>query len=159
MAKGPTLAWRELRVGILVITSIVLLAVGIFYIGGDSGFFTPRYMVTVYFKSANGLHAGAVVLLDGVTVGNVSTIKLSEKATPNRSVDVVLQLNKSFHDLIRSDTTATIGTVGVLGDQQVELKRGSPDKSAIEDGGIIQGSDAGDIKQIITGTNDVVANL
>ncbi len=159
MAKGPTLAWKELRVGILVIASIVLLAVGIFYIGGDSGFFTPRYKVTVYFKSANGLHAGAVVLLDGVTVGNVSTIKLSEKATPNRSVDVILQINKSFHDLIRNDTMATIGTVGVLGDQQVELTRGSADKPAINDGGTIQGVDAGDIKQIISNTNDVVANL
>jgi phospholipid/cholesterol/gamma-HCH transport system substrate-binding protein len=159
MANGPSLAWRELRVGILVIASIVLLAVGIFYIGGDSGFFTPRYKVTVYFKSANGLHAGAVVLLDGVTVGNVSTIKLSEQATPNRSVDVILQINKSFHDLIRTDTMATIGTVGVLGDQQVELTRGSADKPAINEGGIIQGSDAGDIKQIISNTNDVVANL
>jgi imidazolonepropionase-like amidohydrolase len=61
--------------------------------------------------------------------------------------------------MIRTDTVATIGTVGVLGDQQVELTRGSPDKPTIEDGGTLQGMDAGDIKQIISNTNDVVANL
>jgi phospholipid/cholesterol/gamma-HCH transport system substrate-binding protein len=159
MAKGQTLVWRELRVGILVVTSFVLLAVAIFYIGGDSGFFTPKYKIDVYFHSASGLHKGAVVLLDGVTIGNVYDIQLSDQTTPERAVVVKLELNKSRHDLIRTDTLATIGTVGVLGDQQVELTRGSQSNPTLEDGGTIQGTDAGDIKKIITGTNDVVANL
>jgi len=159
MAKGHALAWKELRVGILVISSIVLLAAAIFFIGGDTGVFTPKYKVTAYFSSANGLHKGALVLLDGVTVGNVYSIKLSDQATAERSVDVVLQLNKSLHELIRANSVATIGTVGVLGDQQVELTRGTADKPTLEDGGIIQGQDAGDIKKVISNTNDVVANL
>jgi len=159
MAKGQTLAWRELRVGILVVTSFVLLAAAIFYIGGDSGFFTPKYRLKVYFSSANGLRAGAVVLLDGFTIGNVSGITLINPAPPEKSVEVTLDLNKKYHDLIRTDSMATIGTVGVLGDQQVELKRGSPNNPALENGGTIQGTDVGDIKKIITGTNDVVVNL
>ena len=159
MARNQQLAWRELRVGILVVTSFVLLAVAIFYIGGDSGFFTPKYKLTAYFHSANGLHAGAAVLLDGFTIGNVSSIKLSSEATPEKWVEVVLELNKSYRHMIRTDTMASIGTVGVLGDQQVELTRGSTDREEIPDGGSIQGADTGDIKKIITGTNDVVANL
>ena len=159
MAKGSKLAWKELRVGILVVASFLLLALAIFLIGGDSGFFTPKYKITVYFHSANGLHSGAVVLLDGVTIGNVSGIRLSDEPVPERAVIVTLQLNKSYRDKIRSDTMATIGTVGVLGDQQVELTRGSTDKPVLNDGGAIQGTDAGDIKKIITGTNDVVVNL
>jgi len=159
MANSRNLAWRELRVGILVVTSVVLLAVAIFYIGGDSGFFTPKYKMTVYFHSADGLHKGALVLVNGVRIGNVSAINLTSDSDANRAVEVGLQLNKSYHDMIRADTVATIGTVGVLGDQQVELTRGSPNKPAIEDGGTLQGMDAGDIKQIISNTNDVVANL
>ena len=159
MANGQTLAWKELRVGILVVTSVVLLAVAIFYIGGDTGFFTPKYKMTVYFHSADGLHKGALVLVNGVRIGNVSDINLTSDPDTNRAVEVGLQLNKSYHDMIRTDSVATIGTVGVLGDQQVELTRGSPSKPAIEDGGMLQGMDAGDIKQIISNTNDVVANL
>src|SRR5215471_6501163 len=159
MANNQKLAWRELRVGILVVTSVVLLAVAIFYIGGDSGFFTPKYKITVYFHSADGLHAGALVLVNGVRIGNVSAIKLSTLTDTNRAVEVSLQLNKSYHDMIRSDTVATTVTDGVLGDQQIELTRGSPDKPAIADGGTLQGMDAGDIKQIISNTNDVVVNL
>jgi phospholipid/cholesterol/gamma-HCH transport system substrate-binding protein len=159
MANSQKLAWRELRVGILVITSVVLLAVAIFYIGGDTGFFTPKYKMTVYFHSADGLHKGALVLVNGVRIGNVSDINLSSNPDTNRAVEVSLQLLKSHHDLIRTDSVATIGTVGVLGDQQVELTRGSADKPVIPDGGTLQGMDAGDIKQIISNTNDVVANL
>jgi phospholipid/cholesterol/gamma-HCH transport system substrate-binding protein len=159
MANGQTLAWKELRVGILVVTSVVLLAVAIFYIGGDTGFFTPKYKMKVYFHSADGLHKGALVLVNGVRIGNVSDINLTSDPDTNRAVEVGLQLNKSYHDMIRTDSVATIGTVGVLGDQQVEFTRGSPSKPAIEDGGMLQGMDAGDIKQIISNTNDVVANL
>jgi len=159
MANGQTLAWRELRVGILVVTSVVLLAVAIFYIGGDTGFFTPKYKMKVYFHSADGLHKGALVLVNGVRIGNVSDINLTADPDANRAVEVELQLNKSYHDMIRTDSVATIGTVGVLGDQQVEFTRGSSSKPAIEDGGMLQGMDAGDIKQIISNTNDVVANL
>jgi len=159
MAKGQQLVWRELRVGILVVTSFVLLAAAIFYIGGDSGFFTPKYKVTAYFHTANGLHAGAAVLLDGFTIGNVSSIRLSSEAVPEKWVEVVMELNQGYRHMIRTDTMASIGTVGVLGDQQVELTRGSTEKEEIPDGGSIQGADTGDIKKIITGTNDVVVNL
>lgn len=159
MAKGQALAWKELRVGILVITSIVLLAAAIFFIGGDSGFFTPKYNIVVYFQTASGVHSGAVVLLDGVTIGNVSTVKLAEKASPKHLVDISLRINKSYHSLIREDSKVSIGQVGVLGDQQVEITRGTPAQPEIADGGTIQGVEVSDIKKIISGTNDVVANL
>lgn len=42
MAQRRSLAWTELRVGILVITSFALLALAIFYISGQSGFFVPN---------------------------------------------------------------------------------------------------------------------
>src|SRR4249920_2588308 len=128
MANGQTLAWKELRVGILVVTSVVLLAVAIFYIGGDTGFFTPKYKMTVYFHSADGLHKGALVLVNGVRIGNVSDINLTSDPDTNRAVEVGLRLIKSRHDMIRTDSAATIGTVGVLRDHQVEFSRGSPSK-------------------------------
>ena len=49
MATRRTLAWTELRVGVLVITSFALLALAIFYISGQSGFFVRKYTVIAYF--------------------------------------------------------------------------------------------------------------
>ncbi|HLQ77782.1 MAG TPA: MlaD family protein [Terriglobia bacterium] len=159
MAKSQTLAWKELRVGILVVTSFILLAVAIFFIGGENGFFTPKYNINVLFQSASGLHAGAAVQLNGFTVGNVSSVDLSPQATPNQDVRATLRIARKYQPLIRTNAKATIGSVGLLGDPQVELTRGTTDKPIVQDNGTIQGAESGDIKKIITGTNDVVANL
>ena len=44
-----SLAWTELRVGILVIMSFALLALAIFLVSGQAGFFVPKYSLTAYF--------------------------------------------------------------------------------------------------------------
>ena len=63
MAQRRKLAWSELRVGLLVLTGFLVLAIAIFYVGGESaGLFSPKIMVTAYFPSANGLKAGAEVI-------------------------------------------------------------------------------------------------
>jgi phospholipid/cholesterol/gamma-HCH transport system substrate-binding protein len=159
MAQRKSLAWTELRVGILVITSFILLAVAIFFISGESGFLTPKYTITAYFASANGLRTGAEVWLEGVTVGNVTEVRISKQPDPAKSVEVLLSLDESYKNIIRSDSKPAIGTVGLLGDKIVEITRGSEAGQVIQEGGFIQGEESGDIKKIITGTNDFIANL
>jgi len=158
-AQRRSIAWTELRVGILVITSFILLALAIFYISGESGFFTPTYTVTGYFPSANGLRKGAEVWLEGVTIGNVQSVEVSKEPDPNKSVEVVMKLKKTFQNIIRSDSKMGIETQGLLGNNIVEISRGSAAGQVIADGGSLQGEQAGDIKKIITGTNDFIANL
>jgi len=68
MAPRRSLAWTELRVGILVIMSFALLAVAIFYVSGQSGFFVRKYSVQAFYQNANNLRSGAEVSLEGVTI-------------------------------------------------------------------------------------------
>jgi hypothetical protein len=53
----------------------------------------------------------------------------------------------------------TISTIGLLGDSKVDITRGSEAGTVIEDGGTIQGSEEGDVRRIVQGANDVVANF
>jgi phospholipid/cholesterol/gamma-HCH transport system substrate-binding protein len=159
MAQRKTLAWTELRVGLLVIASFVLLIVAIFYIGGEAGFFIPKYTVTAYFPSANGLRTGAEVWLEGVTIGNVSTVRISTQGDPSRSVEAAMSLDQRFENIIRTDSTVNILTTGLLGDMHIEITRGTAAGQPIPAGGALQGVETGDIRQIITSTNDFVANL
>src|ERR1044071_9942976 len=130
MAARRSLAWTELRVGILVITSFLLLAVAIFYVSGQSGFFVPTYKVVAYFQNANNLKSGAEVSLEGVTIGNVQTVSVSRAtdpktglADPKKAVEAVLKLDAKYKNIIRSDSMATIGTIGLLGDSKVDITR------------------------------------
>jgi phospholipid/cholesterol/gamma-HCH transport system substrate-binding protein len=158
-AQRRTLAWSELRVGLLVITSFVLLALAIFYISGESGFFTPKYTIIGYFPSANGLRKGAEVWLEGVTVGNVQRVEVSKQADPNKSIEVEMKILTTYQNIIRTDSKVGIETQGLLGNNIVEISRGSAAGQVVQDGGVLQGEQAGDIKKIITGTNDFIANL
>src|SRR5262245_32954443 len=103
-AQRRSLAWTELRVGVLVITSFVMLAIAIFVISGESGFFTKHYTITAYFASANGLRGGAEVWLEGVTIGNVRDVVISKSPDPNRSVEAVMSLDEKYKNIIRSDS-------------------------------------------------------
>ena len=159
MAQRRSLAWTELRVGILVITSFALLALAIFFISGESGFLTPKYTITAYFESANGLRSGAEVWLEGVTIGNVRSVAVGKQADPSKAVEAELRLEQKYNNIIRTDSKVTIGTIGLLGDTKVDISRGTDAGQPIPAGGTIQGAEAGDIRRIVQGTNDFVANL
>lgn len=158
-AQRKSLAWTELRVGILVVTSVVLLGLAIFYISSGSNPLKSRYTVVAYFASANGLRSGGEVWLEGVTIGNVRDVRISQSQEPKKSVEVEMRLDQAYQGIIRSDSQVSIETKGLLGDNIVEISRGSAAGQSVSNGGTLQGEEVGDIKKIITGTNDFVANL
>src|SRR5215471_966284 len=96
MAQRRSLTWTELRVGILVITSFALLALAIFYVSGQSGFFVKKYTLKAYFQNANNLRSGAEVSLEGVTIGNVATVAVSKFADPMKAVEAVMKLDQRY---------------------------------------------------------------
>jgi len=159
MAQRRSLAWTELRVGILVTVSFLLLALAIFYVGGTSSFWTPKYKVVAYFASANGLRPGGEVWLEGVTVGGVNDVRISRNPDPGKAVEVEMEIEKTYQNIIRSDSQVSIETKGLLGDNIVDITRGTAAGQVVPEGGTLQGEEAGDIKKIITGTNDFIANL
>jgi phospholipid/cholesterol/gamma-HCH transport system substrate-binding protein len=159
MAQRRTLAWTELRVGLLVIISFALLAAAIFFVGGETGIFTEKMTITAQLPSGDGLRPGAEVWLDGVVVGNVSRVSIAREPRPGYGVDVEMRIDAQYQNLIRTDSTLSIGNIGLLGDKNVEISRGTEAGQPVADGGIIQGKAAGDIRRIISGTDDLVANL
>jgi phospholipid/cholesterol/gamma-HCH transport system substrate-binding protein len=159
MAQRRSLTWTELRVGILVITSFALLALAIFYVSGQSGFFVKKYTLKAYFQNANNLRSGAEVSLEGVTIGNVDDVVVSKEADPQKAVEATLKVDETYKDFIRTDSKISISTIGLLGDSKIDITRGTPAGMVIPDGGFIQGSEEGDIRKIVQGTNDFIANL
>ncbi|GAC1577943.1 MAG: hypothetical protein NVS3B7_11430 [Candidatus Elarobacter sp.] len=80
---------RQALVGIFTIVSLIGLF-AIFFVLANVGT-QGRYRVGIHFKSAAGLHKGALVYESGVVVGIVDQTKLLEDFT----VDVILAINNS----------------------------------------------------------------
>jgi phospholipid/cholesterol/gamma-HCH transport system substrate-binding protein len=144
----------------LVLVGFFVLGFVIFYITGAAGLFEPQYTITGYFATANGLRKGAEVWLEGVPVGNVDSVNvLAVASDPSKSVQVALGIYRKYQEIIRTDSKLTITTQGPLGNNVVEISRGTPAGQVVPDGGTLQGENSEDIKRIISGANDFVGNL
>jgi len=159
MPQRERITWAQLRVGTMVIVSLAILALGIFFISGQVGFLSRRYTVKAYFSSAGGLREGAQVRLAGIPVGNVERLRVSPYPERERAVEVVMRVARAYQDEIRTDSAATMETVGLLGESYVDITRGSPGQPIIPDGSEVKSSEEADIKRVVQNANDVISNL
>ena len=58
MPRTRSLAWSELKIGVLTIVAIVIAAVLIFSLTGTKGFFWQRYTLKTRFTNVAGLASG-----------------------------------------------------------------------------------------------------
>jgi len=158
MAQRRQLTWAELRVGIFVLAGLFIAMVAVFYVTG-AGFIGPKYRLITHLPEVEGMKSGAPVDLDGIEIGNVQSVSL----TPNpkdrlHSVTLVLRVDKKYQDQIRSDSTASLVTQGLLGDRYVTISRGLTG-SVIPPNGEIPGEEEKAIKQVVARSADLLQNL
>jgi phospholipid/cholesterol/gamma-HCH transport system substrate-binding protein len=122
--------------GAFIVATLAVLAAGVFVIGGREYLFTSTYDLKAQFENVAGLADGADVQVGGVHSGNVLHILLPHK--PGDKVIVVMELNKSSQEIIRSDSVASIETEGMLGNQYVAISFGSAGQANVKDGDTIQ---------------------
>src|SRR5712692_1492031 len=129
MPQRKPLSWTELRVGLFVLAGIFLVAVGIFYVTTGGNPLVPKYRLKTYLPEVEGLVVGAPVRLDGIEVGNVEAIHVAAR-TPGRplvkerSIEVVMRIDKRYQNDILSDSKAGLITEGLLGNRYVDIDRG-----------------------------------
>src|SRR6516162_4488619 len=117
MPRTRSLAWSELRIGVLTISAIVIAAVLIFSLTGTRGFFWQRYPLKTKFPDAAGLTSGSPVRVAGVEVGTVKAVELT-----GEQVDVDFEVNKRVRDRITDKSVAMLGSVSLLGQAAVDIK-------------------------------------
>jgi len=158
MPQRKQISWAQLRVGALVLVSLVVFAVGVFFISGQVGILTRNYTLKTYFSGASGLRAGSQVRVAGVPVGVVQSIRISDFTEPERAVEVIMRIPVTYRKEIRQDSEARLATAGLLGEAFVDISRGGSDQAPVPDGGVVKSVEEADIKRIVQNTNDVIAN-
>jgi phospholipid/cholesterol/gamma-HCH transport system substrate-binding protein len=124
MPSQQEVKWSQLKVGVIVLVSIFLLSSLLFLMTSASGMslFSDKIVVTTYFENSSGLKVGAPVSLEGVTVGEVTKVTVStEESRKLKPVKVVMKLDPKYHLSLHKDSTASLSTVGVLGDTVVDI--------------------------------------
>jgi phospholipid/cholesterol/gamma-HCH transport system substrate-binding protein len=153
------LTWSELRVGIFALVALVVLALGIFYVTGKQGFWVSKYNLKTYLPEVEDLQNGAPVALDGLPIGNVESMTLTpHPENKHQDVTVVMRIDSKYKERIRTDSTASLVTEGLLGNRYVEITPGVTG-TPIPPGGVVPGSQVPELSDVVQRGYDVAQNL
>lgn len=134
----------EVKVGVLILVSLVILGAFILVMGGIT--FEKTYVVYVDFDNPGGLQSGAAVRMAGLKVGSVGELAfLGGKVDPvtghRTLVRVKANVEAKYKDAIREDADFYVTTQGVLGEQFLAIDPGSPEKAVLKEGSVVKGID------------------
>ncbi len=134
----------EVKVGALILVSLVILGGFILVMGGLS--FEKTFPLYVDFDNPGALQSGAAVRIAGVKVGSVRELqflggKLDPKTGHRVLVRAQLAVEQRVHDSIHDDADFYVTAQGVLGEQFLAIEPGSPDRPALAEGAIVKGID------------------
>ena len=157
MPRTRSLAWSELKIGLLTMTAIVLASVLVFSLTGSKGFFWQRYTLKTRFVSVAGLAEGSPVRVAGLQVGSVKSIDFA-----GEQVDVIFEVNKNVRERITDKSTAFLGSVSLLGSNAVDITPSTAGTPIPEYGYVPPGRAKGqfsDVAAQASGTIDEVTGL
>lgn len=149
---------KELRVGFFIFLAIVIFMAVIFALSSEVNYFTGSYTLKTTFANTQGLADNAQIRLSGVKVGRVNGIIFPGDIN-KRHVEVFLKINRNIQNRIREDSTASIQTIGLLGDKYIEIAIGSQDKPILKDGAEIKAIEPTDFSRLVERGENVFGNL
>jgi phospholipid/cholesterol/gamma-HCH transport system substrate-binding protein len=145
---------RVARLGAFIVTTLAILAVGIFIIGNKQYLFTSTYRLKTQFANVVGLDVGAPVRVGGVHRGAVHSIELPRQ--PTDKIMVVMDLDSSTHDIVKQDSEASIETEGLLGNEYMAISFGSAGAANVRDGDTIASHPPIAMSDLIKKSDDIL---
>jgi phospholipid/cholesterol/gamma-HCH transport system substrate-binding protein len=146
-------------VGALVLLAMAVLIGLIFLMSGTTGgVFSRKLHLRSYFENAAGLKDGAPVTLEGVTIGNVTHVRVVPSRNPT-PVEVTMQVGHEYLSGLHTDSTASIAQAGVLGDSYVDISsahaNGPPPNNYTE----LKASGSPSIQDVIRTSEDSITQV
>lgn len=147
-----------MKVGVMAIAALLLLGILIFLLTGSVHPFASRSTVYTYMQDSAALTENSAVRLNGIVVGKVSKIALSDSKDPKRVIRMDLQIEEKYLPQIPIDSQAKIGAENLLGTKYINITKGVK-PVAIRPGGEIHAQEVGDFNDIIDQGNTLLVQL
>ena len=119
---------KNLMVGSFVLAGLVLFMAGLLLIGNRHEAFARHVDYYADFTNLAGLSKGSKVQVAGMDAGQVLDVAVPD--SPQARFRVKLRISENLKGLVRTDSLATIGTQGVVGETFLLIHPGSSHASA-----------------------------
>ncbi len=146
---------HRIRLGIFIISGLILLIVGLYLIGSNRNIFGRNITLYTTFYNISGLQVGNNVRFSGIDVGTVKKLEIVNDTT----VKVTMQMDENLTRFIRINSVASIGTDGLMGNKLINIDPGTQDAQQIADGTTIPSSKGVDTEQMLRTLNQTNQNV
>src|SRR5687768_3948266 len=154
MPRTRSLAWSELKIGLLTVFAIVMATMLIFLLSGSGGFFWQRYSLKTVFPNIAGLKEGAPVRVAGVEVGSVT-----ETDFVGDRVEVTVEIGREHQPRVTTMSMASLGSISLLGEAAVDITAASGGTPIPEWGYIPSGPAQGSLAEVTTKATEGIEEL
>lgn len=158
MPSQKQLQWSQLRVGLTVLFASAVLVALIFLMSNTTGLFTRKIVLRSYFDNASGLRVGAPVRLNGVDIGNVTSIRVVP-GRPLTPVEITMRVSTQYSFNLRKDSLTSLNTAGVLGETYVDIDSAKTKEGLAADGDVLPIRDRPDFQELVRASQGTLQNM
>jgi phospholipid/cholesterol/gamma-HCH transport system substrate-binding protein len=152
------LMWSKMKVGLVVTAALVIVMITVIFAGSLETLFTKNITLFAQVKDVRGLRSGSPVWLNGIEIGSVRHIQLHA----HYSTLVTMAVSSDAAGFIKKDATATVMTMGLLGDKYVEISGGSEESEKVAPEDVLRGKvqlELGDLYEATSGSLTKVSEV
>lgn len=135
---------NEIKVGLTIIGATVIFILGVRYFE-DLPLFDSTYDLVAEFENAGGLIGGNIVRVNGVAVGSVNKVYISDT-----SGKVMVEFHVHPSIPVTEGSYATVAGFDALGVVRLELSLGDADAPRIPEGGMVEARNGSDLMAQMT---------
>ena len=126
-------------------------------IGDRQMAFAKKFTVYTEFKKITGLQPGAIVRVSGAKAGSITQILPPD--TPSEKFRVKLEITEDLHQLVRTDSLATIETEGLVGGSYLGIGTGTDAAPPVAPNATIAGKEPFDIADLMQQMGDTIKKV
>jgi len=114
---------------LIAVAAFIALTLVFLLTGSGQEIIHRMVVIRTYFNDGTGLVRTADVQLDGIKVGEIKAVRLTDSKDPARTVEVDMKVQKNFLRSIPDDSKTEITADNLVGDKYINIKRGRSTRS------------------------------
>jgi phospholipid/cholesterol/gamma-HCH transport system substrate-binding protein len=142
---------EEIKVGTVIAVAAVLFLTALIFVGGVNLFRKKKATYNTYLKFAGGLEPGSVVRFGGLKVGTIRAARID--ARDSTRIQVTFQVDRRTP--IRTNSKARVSSLGLLGENYLEVSAGTRDAPLLLPGGEVPAVETAELVDVINNVNSV----
>ena len=159
MPDRSKIKWSQLKVGVVGLSSFIILGVLIFLLTSTRGIFQDFVLLRTYMDDASGITDGTEVRLNGIShVGYLDRLQLTGSKDRNRAVEFQMKVHTRFLKDIPVDSVAGIGAANLLGDKYINITRGSSPRT-VQEGAVLLSLQSQDIPEMLAAFSKLMSSF